>query len=384
MDSRLNGRPILIGGTGDRGVVSAASYETRNFGVRSGMPMRMAQQLCPEAVTIRGNAANYTKFSKVVTDIIQDSVPVLEKASIDEFYADLSGMDRFFGCYRYASELRQKVIRESGLPISFGLSQNKTVSKIATGEAKPNNQLLVNYGEEKVFLSPLSIRKIPTVGEKMFHLLCNMGVKKIETLQLMPVELLQSTLGKFGVQIWNKANGLDDSPVIQYHERKSISSERTYGRDTTDMQQLTTTIKAMAENLAYQLRQGNRLCSCVTVKLRYADFNTYTKQVQIPYTSADHHLIPKVMELFNKLYDRRLLVRLIGVRYSGLIHGNYQMNLFDDVARMIRLYEAMDEIRAKFGSRSIMRASTFSARTIGSFYNPFSGEPPIVLAHRTQ
>ena len=384
MDSRLQGKPILVGGTGDRGVVSAASYETRAFGVRSGMPMKMARQLCPEAIIIRGNAANYTKFSKVVTDIVQGSVPVLEKASIDEFYADLSGMDRFFGCYQYASELRQKVMRESGLPISFGLSQNKTVSKIATGEAKPNNQLLINYGEEKNFLSPLSIRKIPMVGEKTFQLLCNMGVKKIETLQLMPVELLQSTLGKFGVQIWNKANGLDDSPVIQYHERKSISSERTYGRDTTDMQQLTTTIKAMAENLAYQLRQGNKLCSCVTVKLRYADFNTYTKQVQVPYTSADHHLIPKVMELFNKLYDRRLLVRLVGVRYSGLIHGNYQMNLFDDAARTVRLYEAMDEIRAKFGSRSIMRASTFGARTIGSFYNPFNGEPPIVLAHRTQ
>lgn len=165
-DSTLIGKPVIVGGTGDRGVVSAASYESRKFGVHSGMLMKMARQLCPQAIYIRGNAGIYTKYSKTVTEILQQQVPVLEKASVDEFYADLTGMDQFFGCYKFAKELRQKVIKETGLPISFGLSVNKTVSKVATNEAKPNNQLKVDAGFEKIFLEPLSIKKIPMVGKK--------------------------------------------------------------------------------------------------------------------------------------------------------------------------------------------------------------------------
>ncbi|MCB0439725.1 MAG: DNA polymerase IV, partial [Mangrovimonas sp.] len=151
IDSSLKARPILVGGTGDRGVVAACSYETRRYGVHSGMSMKVARRLCPEAVVIRGNAGIYTKYSKMVTEIIKEKVPVFEKASVDEFYADLSGMDKFFGTYKYASELRQTIIRETGLPISFGLSANKVVSKIATGEAKPNNQMRIDYGFEKPF-----------------------------------------------------------------------------------------------------------------------------------------------------------------------------------------------------------------------------------------
>ncbi len=383
LDSRLNGKPILVGGTGSRGVVSAASYEARPYGVHSGMPMKMARQLCPQAIVIRGNASTYMTYSKQVTDILKENVPLLEKASVDEFYADLSGMDKFFGCYKYASELRDKVIKESGLPISFGLSVNKTVSKVATNEAKPNNQIKVDFGCEKTFLAPLPIKKIPIVGQKTYQTLCNLGVKKVKTVQQMPREMLESVFGKTGTIIWQRSNGIDNRPVIQYHERKSISNERTYGTDTTDMRQLTTTIKAMAEQLAFQLRQGNRLASCITVKVRYSDFNTYTKQVKIPYTAADHLLVPGVMEIFNKLYDKRLLVRLVGVRYSDLVCGNYQLNLFDKNQHLIGLYQAMDKLRNRYGSRSVVRASTHGARTIGSNMNPFNGEPPVVLAHRT-
>lgn len=384
LDSRLNGRPILVGGTGDRGVVSAASYEARKFGTHSGMPMKMARHLCPEAIIIRGNASTYTKYSKMVTEILKQSVPILEKASIDEFYADLTGMDKHFGCYKYSTELRETIIRETGLPISFGLSINKTVSKVATNEAKPNNQLKIDMGFEKSFLAPLSIKKIPMVGEKTFQTFCNLGIKQVYKVQQMPVEMMQSVFGKNGVIIWQRANGIDDSPIIEYHERKSISNERTFGKDTTDINQLTTIIKAMAENLAYQLRSGNKLTSSISVKIRYADFNTYSKQVKIPYTAADHIIIPKVMDLFQTLYNRRLLVRLVGVRFSGLTEGNYQISLFEDIQKTVNLYDAMDTIRNKFGSRSIMRASTFGARTIGGMMNPFNGEPPIVLAHRHQ
>jgi DNA polymerase-4 len=384
MDSRLNGRPVLIGGITDRGVVASCSYEARKFGVHSAMPMRMARELCPEAVVIRGNSANYTKYSHLVTDIIRDNVPLFEKTSIDEFYVDLTGMDKFFGAYKLATELRQKIIKESGLPISFGLSINKTVSKIATGEAKPNNQIKIDQGNEKPFLAPLSVRKIPMVGAKTYQTLCNLGVKRIKTVQEMPMEMMERVMGKNGSVIWKKANGIDNSPVIPYHERKSISTERTFDRDTTDVHRLRSILVAMAENLAFQLRRGEKLTSCITVKVRFSDFDTKTMQARIPYTAADHIIISKVKELFEKVYNRRLLVRLIGVRFSHLVNGGYQINLFDDTEEMINLYQAMDKMRDRYGDRAVIRASGMGARTIGRMMNPFNGDPPSLLANRRQ
>lgn len=384
IDSRLQKRPLLVGGTGDRGVVAACSYETRRFGVHSGMPMRLAKRLCPEAVVIRGNSSIYTKQSHLVTNIIKESVPVFEKASIDEFYADLSGMDKFFGSYKYASELRTKIIKETGLPISFGLSSNKIVSKVATGEAKPNNQLRVDYGFEKSFMAPLSIKKIPSVGDKTYQILRNLGIDKVRVVQQMPVEMMRSVLGVNGVTIWKRANGIDNPPLIPFHERKSISIERTFNKDTIDVVKLRTTIFAMAENLAYQLRRGEKLASCISVKIRYSDFNTYSKQVKIPYTSADHLIIPRVLELFDNLYQRRLLIRLVGVKISNLVSGNYQINLFDDTEEMLSLYNALDTIRSRYGDLSVQKAASIGAKSIGGSHNPFNGEPPIVLAHRKQ
>jgi DNA polymerase-4 len=276
------------------------------------------------------------------------------------------------------------VIKETGLPISFGLSVNKTVSKVATGEAKPNNQIQVLKGTEKNFLAPLSIRKIPMVGEKTYQTLRNLGVKEIRTLQEMPLELLKRTFGENGEMIWRKANGIDDSPVVPYHERKSISTERTFDKDTIDVVKLRGLLIAMAENLAYQLRKGDKLTSCVTVKVRYSDFQTQTLQCRIPYTSADHLLIPKVLELFEKLYQRRVLVRLIGVRFSHLVSGGYQINLFDDTEERIGLYQAMDKIRHMFGDRAVVKAAGINAHSIGRMDNPFDGGPPMLLANRRQ
>jgi DNA polymerase-4 len=384
IDSRLMHKPLLVGGTSDRGVVAACSYETRGFGVHSGMPMKMARELCPEAVVIRGNAGTYSKHSDIVTEIIKEQVPLFEKSSIDEFYADLTGMDRFFGSYRYASELRQRIIRETGLPISFGLSGNKVVSKVATNEAKPNNQLKIDYGLEKPFLAPLSIKKIPMVGDKTYQTLRNLGLRQIRTIQEMPMEVMQRVLGANGAVIWKRANGMDNTPVIPFCERKSISTERTFDKDTIDVVKLRGILIAMTENLAYQLRRGEKLTACIMVKIRYSDFNTYSKQLHIPYTSADHILIPKILELFNTLYNRRLLVRLVGIRFSHLVSGNYQIDLFDDTEEILNLYNAMDTIRKRYGDKSVIRASGMGAKTIGRMHNPFNGMPPVVLAHRKQ
>jgi DNA polymerase-4 len=346
--------------------------------------MKMAKELCPEAVVIRGNAGTYSKHSDIVTEIIKENVPVFEKSSIDEFYADLSGMDKFFGTYKYASELRQKIMKETGLPISSGLSINKVVSKVATNEAKPNNQLKIDFGLEKPFLAPLSIKKIPMVGDKTYQTLRNLGIKQVKTVQEMPVDIMQRVLGANGQLIWKRANGIDDTPVVPFCDRKSISTERTFDRDTIDVTKLRGILLAMTENLAYQLRRGDKLTACITVKIRYSDFNTYSKQLRIPYTSADHILIPKILDLFNLLYSKRMLVRLVGIRFSHLVSGNYQINLFEDTEEALNLYQAMDHVRTRFGDRSVFRASAMGAKTIGRMQNPFNGQPPVVLAHRKQ
>ena len=381
LDSRLNGKPILIGGTSDRGVVASCSYEARRFGIHSAMPMKMAKERCPEAIVIKGNSATYSRYSRAVTEIIREASPLYEKMSVDEFYLDFTGMDRFFGTLKYATELRQKIMRETGLPISFGLSQNKTVSKVATGEAKPNNQRMVSHGEERAFLAPLSVAKIPMVGTKTYQTLCNLGIRKIQTLQELPVQMMEHALGENGVSIWKKAQGIDHSPVVQHTERKSISTERTFDQDTIDVRKLKAIISAMAENLAFQLRRGGKLTGCVTVKIRFSDFQTQTLQRKIAYTSADHQLMPLVAELFDRIYNRRLLVRLIGVRYSDLVSGCHQLSLFDDQVDYARLYQAMDRIRIRYGDRAVIRALGMEARTIGR-WNPFDGDAPPLLANR--
>jgi len=380
-DSSLNGRPVIIGGLSDRGVVASCSYEARTFGVHSAMPMKLAKTLCPEAVFIQGNSGIYSKYSKLVTEVIKDRSPLFEKASIDEFYIDVSGMDHFFGCYQWAQSIRETILKETGLPISFGLSTSKTVAKITTGEAKPNNHRQIEKGKEKEFLSPLLVKKIPMVGDQTYLRLRNMGVKYIKTLQEIPLEMMQKALGKNGATIWKKGQGIDNTPVIPYHERKSISIERTFEKDTIDVNKLKSIITAMAENLAYQLRNGNKLTSIVSVRVRYSDFQTVSKQRKIAYTSTDHTLILTVQELFKEVYQRRVLVRLIGVKYSGLVGGHYQINLFEDNEKLIRLYQALDHVRNRFGQDAVKLAVGMGSRGIGRS-NPFNGEPPIIPAHR--
>ena len=355
-NSKLNGIPVIIGG-GDRGVVASCSYEARYFGVRSAMPIRMALKLCPEAKVVKGDHELYSKLSNEVTEIIQEKVPVVEKASIDEFYLDLTGMDRFFGCYQWTTEVAESIKKNTGLPISFAVSANKTVAKIGTGEAKPLGKIEIPNREIKPFLNPLSIKKIPMVGNATFQLLSRIGIRHIKTLAEMPVEVLQQMIGKNGAELWKKANGIDDSPVVPYSERKSLSTEHTFAQDSIDVENMRSIISGMVEQLAFQLRQEKWLTSVVTVKIRYANFDTETKQCRVSYTSADHTLLKYALELFKKLYTRRMRLRLIGIRFSGLVHGCHQMDLFEDTEELMNLYQSMDRMKNRFGKDAVGRAS---------------------------
>ena len=354
---RLKGKPLLIGGHSDRAVVAACSYEARRFGVHSAMPMKLARRLCPQAMIMSGDHESYSKYSRLVTDIIAEKVPQFEKASVDEFYVDMTGMDKFFGCSKYTFEIKKTIMKETGLPISYGLATNKLVSKVATNEAKPDGQLEIPFGKEKNFLAPLPIEKLPMVGAKTSQLFRQMGVRTIRTLSEIPVEMMENLMGKSGVEIWRRANGIDESPVVPYQEQVSISTENTFETDTIDLRFMNAQLVRMTEKIAHELRSQNKLAGCVTVKLRYSNFDTVTKQCTISYTSLDNVLIKKVKELFIKLYDRRLLVRLIGVRFSHLVPGNYQISLFEDTDDLIRLYQEMDKLNGRFGKYMIMRAS---------------------------
>ncbi|SKC58943.1 DNA polymerase IV [Ohtaekwangia koreensis] len=357
-NAQLKGKPLIVGGSSRRGVVAACSYEARKFGVHSAMPMYLALQLCPDAKVISGDMESYSKASHEITEMIAQDAPSFEKASIDEFYIDASGMDKYYGAHKWATELRTKIIKESGLTISMGISVNKLVSKVATGERKPDANVCIPAGTEKEFLAPLGVDKIPMVGKQTATFLYDMGVRTIATLREMPLKFLTSAFGKNGIVLWNKAHGIDDSPVVPYSEQKSISTESTFQEDTIDVKRMKSILIAMVEKVSFQLRSQEKLTSCVTVKIRYSNFDTETKQVHIPYTSSDHVLLRTVTQLFDKLYNRRMLIRLVGVRLSGLVHGNHQITLFDDTAESISLYEAIDLIKHRHGVEKLIRATT--------------------------
>ncbi len=353
----LIGKPVIIGGTSGRGVVSSCSYEARKFGVTSAMPGARAKQLCPHGIFIRGNMQVYSENSRLVTQIIEDAAPLVEKASIDEHYLDISGMDKYIcDSFTWTKQLRQKIIKESGLPISFGLSTNKLVSKIATTESKPNGELFVEPGKEKEFLAPMDVCKIPGVGDKTYMTLCNLGLQKIATIQNMSPEKLQSLIGDYGASLWRKANGISYSEVETSWDQKSMSTERTFHTDTNDKRFLKELLVKMVEELGFDLRRSEKAAGSVSIKIRHSNFETHTFQCRVPYTSSDHILLQKVMDLFDKNYDSRIMIRLIGVKFSSLVEGSIQMDLFDDTTDMINLYQSLDKIKLRFGNKAVMRS----------------------------
>lgn len=355
LNPELNGKPVVIGGQSNRGVVSSCSYEARKYGVHSAMPIVKARQLCPDAIFTSSTRGVYAEYSAMVTQIIADRVPLFEKSSIDEFYLDLSGMEKFFGCWKFATELRKTIMQETGLPISFGLSQNKTVSKIATGEAKPNNQMQILPGQEAAFLAPLSIQKIPMVGKRSYERLRQMGFERIADIQKSSPEVLEKYFGKNGLLLWSKAHGRYESKIVAHRERKSVSKERTFGEDTRDTVFLKSVLSGLTEQITYILRKKSFLTSCVAIKIRAKDFETHTFQCKIDYTAADHIIIKQVMQLFEKSYDGSFPVRLIGVRCSDLVKEGWQMHLFNDHEKDKKLYQAIDTIKDRFGTDAINR-----------------------------
>ena len=370
-NAKLKGKPILVGGMSDRGVVASCSYEARKFGIHSGMPMRVALRLCSHAIVIKSDFEAYSKYSKLVTEIIKDKVPLFEKASIDEFYIDLTGMDKFFGCRKFSDELKKNVLKESGLCISYGLASNKLISKVATNEVKPDGQLEIPFGKEKLFLAPLSVMKIPGIGKETGFKLIKMGVETVKTLSDIPVKLMHNLLGKNGIELHKRANGIDETPVIPFREQQSISTEHTFDADTIDMSFLQKELVRMTEKIAFELRSKNKLTGCISVKIRYTDFQTEQKQSSLPYTASDQVLIKKVKELFAKLYTRRQLIRLIGVRFTDLIAGTYQVNLFDDTEEIIKLYQAIDSVKKKYGEKYLINGGGYTGNK----------KSPMVRAH---
>ena len=348
-DPSLNGKPVIVGGTKERGVVSTCSYETRAFGVHSGMPMAQAMKLCPHAIVMQGTRGDYSRYSRWVTEIIAAKAPLFEKASIDEFYIDLTGMDRFFDPVQWTVELRQQIIDETKLPISFAIASNKLVAKIATDQAKPNNYIVVPFGKEKEFLAPLKVSKIPGVGEQAFHTLLDLGIETIGDLQNCNPVMLEQQLGKHGRDLWNRGQGMSMSTVNSYHESKSISSENTFQQNISSVDELETEIVRLTEKIAHELRQENKMAGCVAVKIRYPDFETQQRQATIPYTYYDDELIHNAKTLFHQLYRKGKPVRLLGVRLSELTDEAAQTNLFQDVSKKNGLYKAIDEVKDRYG-----------------------------------
>lgn len=320
---------MIVGGSANRGVVTSCSYEARKFGVQSAMPMRAAMKLCPQAITIQGSYHEYAYYSKVVTSIIADKVPLFQKASVDEFYCDLTGMDRFFNVTEYTKNLREHIIKETGLPISCGLSSAKYISKMATNEAKPNGFLEVPHGKEKDFLWPLGIDKILGVGKQTEPRLRAMGLNTLGDIARTPKSILINKLGKWGEVLWNKSQGIGSTEIETEWDQKSMSHETTFHENQTDVSFIHSQLVRLTEKNAFDLRQDNKLTGCLTVKIRYSDFETLSRQETIDYTSLDDELIEKAKQIFDRFYQQGRPVRLIGVRFSHLADTGMQLNLFN-------------------------------------------------------
>lgn len=353
----LRGKPVYVGGT-ERGVVTSASYEARKFGVRSGMPSWKAKQLCPQAIALGWSRGEYSRYSRWVTQIIADKAPLFEKASIDEFYIDLTGMDKFFNPLQWTVDLRKQIIDETSLPISFGLASNKMMAKIATDEAKPNGYLQIPAGREKEFLAPMPVSKIPGVGDQTYEVLKAMGITLIKHIGERSIEELEERLGKWGTDLWHKSQGIHHGEVSPYHESKSVSTENTFDENKTDLNFLMSELVRMVERICYELRQDGKVAGCIAVKIRYPDFETTSKQTTVPYTCADDEVIPVAKELFKKLWKKGTPIRLMGVRLSELTNDAVQTNLFNDVERKTDLYKAIDNVKERFGKASVKRASS--------------------------
>jgi DNA polymerase-4 len=361
LDPTLVGKPVIVGGSSKRGVVSAASYEARSFGVHSAMPTVQAARLCPQAIFVSGSIGQYSHYSRKVTEIIAAKVPLFEKASIDEFYIDLTGMDKFFGVYAFTKALKTQIANETGLPISFALASNKLVSKVATNEVKPNGEIEVPQGFEAQYLAPLRLERMPGVGEKFIETLHAHQLYTVGKVAACKQADLEKKFGKHGHDLWLDCNGIDNRAVQPYHEPKSCSSENTFEQNTADQDFLMHEITRLSEKVGYELRAEGKITGCITIKLRYANFETVSKQHIIPYTASDYNILTTAKQLFLQLWKNAEPIRLIGVRCSQLVDTSVQMNLFEDNIAEKKLYAAIDDIKNTFGKKTLQRAGSLQA-----------------------
>lgn len=353
----LVGKPVICGHKSDRSVVSTASYEVRKYGVHSGMSMLTAMRLCPQAIVVYSGHHVYGEFSRKVQQIVHDNAPLYQQMSCDEYFIDLSGMDKYFDVPKWAHDLRMKIIEQTKLPISYGLSINRTVAKIASGQAKPMGELYVPGEKVQQFLDPLPVQKIPGVGSSIMPRLQKLGIASIGDLRRFPRSLFISEFGPKSEYLWLKAQGIDNTPVVPNADPKSLSTETTFETDVIDRQHLLDTVLIMTDTLAYRLRAQKKKCTTVAIKIKYPDFHTEERQKTISPTDYTETISEMAQRLFDILYKGQA-VRLIGVRLNISVQ-NTQNDLFSYNPKRDTLNHAIDAIKDRFGSDVIKNGNSF-------------------------
>ncbi len=354
----LRGKPVIVGGQpNQRGVVTAASYEARKFGVHSAMPLRTAGRLCPHAVYLDGHHAKYSEWSDRVATILAKFSPIVEMVSIDEAYLDLSGTERLHGPPLAATDkLLRAITRTTGLPCSGGLATTRLVAKVASDQAKPRGLLWVAPGSEARFLAPLSVRKIPGIGEVTEHALRALSIETVEQLAAQPLEKLEKVFGQWGTALYRKARGGDSYEFIIDAEPKSISHNHTFGEDTEDTVALTAMLSHLSQKACKRLREAGLATRTLTLTIRYAGFDTYTRAKTLGEpTQLDADIFAVFQNLFRQHRDHRRKIRLLGVSLSGLAHGAEQLDLLsaERRAKLEKLTRATDLLRDRFGFGSV-------------------------------
>jgi DNA polymerase-4 len=363
LNPELQGKPVVVGGrTGTRGVVAAASYEARAFGVHSAMPLKTASRLCPQAIFIEGSFSRYRHASQMFMAILADFSPFIEPLGLDEAYLDVTGFQSIYGSiHQMAITIRQRVKDELGLCASVGIASCKVVAKVASDLSKPDGLVEVAREEERSFLAPLPVAKLPGIGTKTELVLESLGIKTLGELSVMPLSVLRSHFGVSGEGLHRSSNGIDDRKVEPPGEAKSISRETTFGKDTRNRSLLEATLRYLSERVGADLRGRGKQTRCVTLKLRYADFTTITRSNTLTQTTDNDQMIfhTGVKSLDRALSLEKQLVRLIGIGVSNLVEPGSQLAMLDSSSqRLEQLNKAIDRIRDKYGFTAIQTGRT--------------------------
>ncbi len=357
LNPKLKGKPVVVGGDPKygRGVVAACSYEARQYGLHSAMPIRTAYRLCPNGIYIHGSHGEYSRFSDAVENTLLKYAPLVEQSSIDEFYLDMTGCQKMYGSmFSFASFIQKEILRKLSLPCSIGIGSNKTIAKIASDCMKPTGITYVLPGMEKHFLSPMPVETIPGVGAVTLKDLNSKGIYKIGDVTTLPQEYFAAAFGKYGIDLWRKANGEGTEYLTIQRERKSISKETTFDEDVTSNEFLKKTLFELTEKICQKVRNRNWAASTISIKLRYSDFQTLTRSRTIKPTDDDKIVFDTAWQLLDKAHTRRVAVRLVGVGLTNFSESSEQEYLFEDAEiKRKKMFRAVTRIRDKFGYNAI-------------------------------